>query len=49
VSTSGVRRIAVVAGPSLAILVSDHVTISLTYTGHETGRNSLPKGKINNG
>ena len=38
----GVERRVVVA-------LADHLAIALTYTGHETGRNSSPKGKIANG
>jgi K+-sensing histidine kinase KdpD len=33
----------------VVIALADHLTIALTYTGHETGRNSSPKGNATNG
>lgn len=33
----------------VVVALADHLTIALTYTGHEPGRGSTPKGKVNNG
>jgi K+-sensing histidine kinase KdpD len=33
----------------VVVALADHLTIALTYTGHETGRGSFPKGQITNG
>lgn len=33
----------------VVVALADHLAIALTYTGHETGRNSSPIGKVTNG
>ncbi len=33
----------------VVVALADHLMIALTYTGHETGRKSSPKGKVANG